>query len=169
MNQGRSRRPSSTKFLVLVAIAGAVVFSLYLGYLAWSNDSFPLQEKPFGDYASVTSSTFNGTEYAFHIHWLNGGYVPLYAQLTSAVSDSANTPVCDTGLSSIAGGQTVFMPFTIAPSSAELSSVNLSIAVRSVATGSEFTIVYSVASVAAQPGNIMPSGASCQQPAGGAM
>ncbi len=170
MSQGSRGSLSKAKVLVLVAIAGAVIFGVYLGYLAWSNDSFPVQEKPFGDYATVTSSTFNGTEYSFQIRWLSADYVPLYAQLTSPASDAANTPVCDTGLSSVAAGQSIFMPFAITPVSAELSNVDLSIAVRPVAVGGQpFTIVYSVPSVSAQPGNITPSNAACQQPPGAAM
>lgn len=155
------------KLVVVVAVVGAVVFGLYLGYLAWANDSFPAQERPFGDYAGVVSVNFNGTEFAFEVKWVNAGYLPLYAQLTSPATDAANTPVCGVGLSSIGSGQLVFMPFTISPPSATLTNVDLSIAVKSIATGSEFTIVYNVPSVSATNSPITPSNVSCQQPLGG--
>ncbi len=155
------------KVFVLAAVAGAVIFGVYLGYLAWSNDSFPAQQKPFGDYATVTSSTFNGTDYSFQVQWLSADYVPQYAQLTSLASDAANTPVCDTGLSSVVAGQSILMPFAITHPSAELSNVDLSIAVKPVAVGGQsFTIVYNVPSVSAHPGDIVPSDIACQQPAG---
>ena len=80
-----------TKALVVAAIVGAVVFGLYLGYLALSNDSFPVQEKPFADYAKVVNSSFNGTELAFRLQWLDAGYLPMYVQLTSPATDAANT------------------------------------------------------------------------------
>jgi hypothetical protein len=172
MTSDKGGRPTAqshstrAKVLVVAALVGALVFGLYLGYLAWANDSFPSQERPFGDYASVTSTFFNGTEFAFNLRWDNDSYLPLYAQLTSPATDSANTPVCDVGLSSVKSGQTIFMPFTIRPAAATLTNVDLSIAVRSVATGGEFTIVYSVASIKGTNVVITPSDISCQQPPG---
>jgi hypothetical protein len=167
LNQRAKGHPSWAKVLVIVAIAGAVTFGAYLGFLEWSYDSFPVQQKPFGDFAVVTSSDFNGTEYSFQLRWLSADYVPLYAQLTSPDSDAANTPVCDTGLTSVAARQSIFMPFTITPASAGLTNVDLSIAVEPVAAGGQdFTIVYSVPTVSAQPGDITPSNAACQQPPG---
>ena len=151
---------------MVVAILGAVAFGLYLGYLAWANDSFPAQTKPFSDYANVTSSSFNGTEFAFNVHWRNSSYLPMYAQLTSPDTDAANTPVCGIGYASVQTGQLIFMPFTISPPSATLSNVDLSIAVKSVATGGEFTIVYNVHLVKAGNSPIVPSNISCQQPLG---
>lgn len=159
-------RPSTTKVLVVVAIVGAIAFGLYVGYLAWANDSFPAQERPFGEYASVVSSSFNGTEFAFRVQWDNASYLPLYAQLTSPETDAANTPVCGIGMTSIKSGEVIFMPFTISPPSATLSNVDLSIAVKSVASGSEFTIVYNVAGISASNSPINPSNISCQQPIG---
>ena len=165
------RRPaassqSKAKLVVVVAIIGALVFGLYLGYLAWANDSFPAQQRPFGDYASVVSSQFNGTEFALSVRWANESYLPLYAQLTSSSTDAANTPVCGLGLSSVQSGQNIFMPFTISPASATLTNVDLSIAVKSMATGTEFTIVYSMPSVPGSNSPITPSNVSCQQPPG---
>lgn len=157
---------SAARLLVVVAIVGAVGFGIYLGYLAWTNDSFPAQVEPFADYASVTSSSFNGTEFAFHLQWNNATYVPMFAQLTSPATDAANTPVCSTGYSSVQAGDVIFMPFTISPESAALTNVDLSIAVKSLATGGEFTIVYNVASVSAGNSPITPSNISCQQPLG---
>ena len=151
---------------MVVAILGAVAFGLYLGYLAWANDSFPAQTKPFSDYANVTSSSFIGTEFAFNVQWRNSSYLPMYAQLTSPDTDAANTPVCGIGYTAVRPGQSIFMPFTISPPSATLSNVDLSIAVKSVATGGEFTIVYSVHLVKAGNSPIVPSNISCQQPLG---
>ena len=158
-----TRRPSKARILVVTAIVAAIIFGVYLGYLAWSNDSFPSQEMPFGDYANVASSSFNGTEFAFRIQWGNASYLPLYAQLTSPATDAANTPVCDLQLSAVARGQIIFMPFTISPPSATVNNVDLSIAVKSVVTGSEFTIVYNIASASANNSPITPSNVSCQE------
>lgn len=166
MTDTAQRRRSGAKLLVIAAIVGAVLFGIFLAYLAWSNDSFPVQKKPFGDYAKVTSSTFNGSEYAFQVQWFSADYLPYQAQLTSPASEAANTPVCGTGLTSVGAGQTLFMPFKITPTEAGLTSVDLSIAVKTLSTGSEFTIVYSVPSVSATAGNIVPSDISCQQPPG---
>jgi hypothetical protein len=157
---------SNGRLLVVVAIVGAAAFGLFLGYLAYTNDSFPAQQRPFGDYASVVYSSFNGTEFAFHVEWLNASYVPLYAQLTSQTTDAANTPVCSIGLSVVKSGQMVFMPFGISPASVTLSNVDLSIAVKSAINSTEFTIVYTVASVSASNGIITPSNLSCEEPAG---
>ena len=161
-----SRRVSTTRILVIAAVVGAVAFGLYLGYLAWANDSFPAQVMPFSDYATVTSSSFNGTEFAFSVRWNNASYLPMFAQLTSPATDAANTPVCSLGYSAVEAGQVIFMPFTISPASATLSNVDLSIAVKSIATGSEFTVVYNVAGVSATNTPIVPSDVSCQQPLG---
>jgi hypothetical protein len=160
--RGRSR----SRALVVTAIVGAAIFGLYVGYLAWTNDSFPAQQRPFDQYARVVSSSFNSTEFAFHVRWLNGSYLPLYAQLTSPASDSANTPVCETRLTTVTTNQTLFMPFTISPPAATLTNVDLSIAVQSLANGSQFTIVYNVVSATATSAVITPSNFSCQQPTG---
>jgi hypothetical protein len=156
---------STAKLVVVAAIVGAVAFGLFVGYLAYVNDSFPSQTRPFADYAQVESATFNGTEIAFRITWENSSALPLFAQLTSPSSDAANTPVCDVGLSSVSSGQSIFMPFAISPTSATLSNVHLSIAVRPLPTGSDFTIVYQLQSIAATGAIITPSNISCQQPA----
>jgi hypothetical protein len=157
---------STAKLLVIVAIAGAVAFGLLIGYLAYTTDSFPSQQRPFVNYANVTSSTFNGTEYAFHVQWLNGNYAPQYTQLTSPATDAANTPVCDLNLSGIKSGQTFFLPFTISPESAALSNVDLSIAVQSATNSTQFTITYNIPSVDASNTPITPSNITCQQPLG---
>jgi hypothetical protein len=160
------RGPSRSRVLVATALVGAAIFGLYVGYLAWTNDSFPAQERPFDQYASVVSSSFNGTEFAFQVRWLNGSYLPLYAQLTSPASDSANTPVCETRLTAVPTNHTLFMPFTISPPTATLTNVDLSIAVKSLATGGQFTIVYNIASTSATNAAIAPSNYSCSQPTG---
>ncbi|MDA4127350.1 MAG: hypothetical protein OK452_09165 [Thaumarchaeota archaeon] len=160
--RGRSR----SRALVITAVVGAAIFGLYVGYLALTNDSFPAQQRPFDQYARVVSSSFNGTEFAFQLRWLNGSYLPLYAQLTSPASDSANTPVCETQLTKVASNQTLFMPFTISPPSATLTNVDLSIAVQSLPNGGQFTIVYNFASTSATNAAISPSNYSCHQPTG---
>jgi hypothetical protein len=159
-------RRRTARLIVVAAIIAAIGFGVYLGYLALSNDSFPSQERPFGDYANLTSSSFNGTEFAFRIQWNNASFLPLYAQLTSPATDAANTPVCDLQLSAVAKGQTIFMPFTISPPSATVNNVDLAIAVKSVATGTEFTIVYNIPSASATNSPISPSNVSCRQPLG---
>jgi hypothetical protein len=157
---------SRAKLLVMVALVGAVAFGLFIGYLAYSSDSFPAQERPFADYAKVVHSSFNGTEFAFRVEWNSSSYVPLFTQLTSPATDAANTPVCDLEMSSIKSGQTIFLPFTISPASATLSNVDLAIAVQSAANGTQFTIVYSVPLVNATNAAITPSNITCQQPLG---
>lgn len=161
--QKRRRGLSAASILVIAAVLGAVAFGAYLGYLAWANDSFPSQVKPFSEYANVTS-VFNGTEYAFQVRWLNSSYLPMYAQLTSPDSDQANTPVCSTGLNSVKADQTVFMPFSIEQASATLTDVNLWIAVKNLTNGAEFSIIYNVPNVSANPGDIAPISESCYEP-----
>jgi hypothetical protein len=58
---------SRARLFVLAAIVAAVAFGLLIGYLAYTNDTFPAQERPFGDYANVVYSAFNGTEMAFRV------------------------------------------------------------------------------------------------------
>jgi hypothetical protein len=152
--------------LVLLALVGAVAFGLFIGYLAYSNDSFPAQERPFADYAKVVYSSFNGTEYAFRVEWNSSSYLPLFTQLTSPTTDAANTPVCDLKMSSVTSGQTIFLPFAISPASATLSSVALAIAVQSATNGTQFTIVYNVPLVNATNAAITPSNITCQEPLG---
>ena len=161
---GRGAAPTA-RLVVVVVLLGAAAFGLLIGYIAYANDSFPSQPKPFGDYAQVKSVAFNGTEIAFQVTWENGSALPLYAQLTSPTSDAGNTPVCDLGLSSVSSGDSIFMPFAISPTSATLSSVRLAIAVRQAAVGTEFTIIYFVQSVSAVNTPIVPSNVTCQQPA----
>jgi hypothetical protein len=155
---------STAKLLVLLALVGAVAFGLFIGYLAYSADSFPAQTRPFASYARVVYSSFNGTEYAFRVEWNNSNYVPLFTQLTSPATDAANTPVCDLKMSSIESGETIFLPFTISPASATLSNVDLAIAVQSATNSTQFTIIYNVPLVNATNALITPSNITCQQP-----
>jgi hypothetical protein len=150
----------------MIALVGAVAFGLFIGYLAYSSDSFPAQERPFAAYAKVVYSSFNGTEYAFRVQWNNSSYVPLFTQLTSPATDAANTPVCDLEVPSIENGQILFLPFTISPASAALSNVDLAIAVQSATNGTQFTIVYNVPLVNATNAAITPSNITCQEPLG---
>lgn len=147
-----------------MVLGGAVAFGLFLGYLAWANDSFPNQEGHFSQYAKVTSSSFNGTEFAFRVQWLSPDFTPLYAQLTSPSSDEANTIVCDVNSSASAGNQTIFMPFGLSGPSTSLSNVDLSIAVQSRVNGTRFTIDYAVSSINATQGDIQPQDISCSEP-----
>jgi hypothetical protein len=151
--------------VVVLAIVGSVVFGVYLGYLAWSQDSFPTATRPFGNYAVVTSDTFNGTEYAFSLTWENASALPVQAQLTSQSTDAANTPVCEVGLTSVTKGQNIFLPFTISPESPTLTSVSLNIDVQPTA-GGDFTIIYNVANITASNTPISPSNITCQEPLG---
>ena len=158
------RRPglSRTKAVVAIALVGALTFGVVLGYLVYENQSFPATQKPFGDYATVVSSTFNGTEVYFKVQWTgSGNFTPLYAQITSSV-DGANSPVCDIGLNSVSKGQTIDMPFAVAggPTSA-LSDVQLLVAVRANGNMSEFTIQYSSGAMQATGVDIMPSTFAC--------
>jgi hypothetical protein len=164
LDKGTAQKPSLAKVAVLGALTCAIAFGGYLGYLAWTNGSFPSQQKPFGDYASVASASFNGTEYAFTITWLSADYLPLKAQITSSASEIANSPVCWLGLTSVTPGQSIFMPFGVSSPSTSLTGVDLSIDVKSLATGAEFTIALHVDSVVAQPGDITPSEFVCSQP-----
>jgi len=157
---------STAKMLVIVALVGAVAFGILIGYLAYSSDSFPAQERPFADYAKVVYSSFNGTEYAFRIEWNSSNYVPLFTQLTSPATDAANTPVCDLGMPTISSGQTIFLPFTISPETASLSNVDLAIAVQSATNSTQFTIIYNVPLISASGVAITPSNITCQEPAG---
>ena len=158
-------RVSRGKAVVVAVVAAAAGFGILLGYLAWNNDSFPTRAGAFADYATVTGASFNGTEYAFTLSWRSAAFTPLYAQLNSPTSDTANTPVCDLKLSSSAANQTVFMPFGLGGLSTGLTGVDLRIAVQSAANGTQFTITYHVDSVSAAPGDIQPQGLSCSQPA----
>jgi len=155
---------STAKLLVVVALVGAAVFGLFLGYLAYSNDSFPAQTRPFATYARVVYSSFNGTEYAFRVEWNSSNYVPLFTQLTSPATDAANTPVCDLKMSSVMSGQILFLPFSISPASATLSNVDLAIAVQSATNSTQFTIIYNVPLVNATNAAITPSNITCQEP-----
>ena len=155
---------STAKLLVVIALVGAVAFGLFVGYLAYSSDSFPAQTRPFASYAKVVYSSFNGTEYAFRIEWNSSNYVPLFTQLTSPATDAANTPVCGLQMASVNSGQTIFLPFTISPESASLSNVNLAIAVQSATNSTQFTIIYNVPLVSATNAPITPSNITCQEP-----
>ncbi len=159
------KRPSWGKIFVVTALVGAVAFGGLLGYLAYVNDSFPSQTQPFGDYAVVSSAVFNGTEYAFNVTWLSGNYLPEYAQMWSSVSDVANSPICSLGLSSVASGQLIFMPFGISGASTAAASVYVSIAVKPTAGGASFTIQQEITNFTLQTGDISPSSYACTEQA----
>ncbi len=164
MKGAGARGPGRVKLIVVIGIAGAAAFGLFLSYLAYTVDSFPSHQKAFGDYATVLASEFNGTEFYFKLQWTSSGnYTPLFTQLTSPASDTANTPVCEIGLGPISKGRTLDLPFGLAAPRAALRNVDLSIAVRANSNMTEFTIVYHIDSVSAQPGTITPSNFVCSQ------
>lgn len=166
-NQGRDRL-SKTRLVVIAGILGAVAFGGLLAYIAWTQDTFPSQTRPFKDYATVVSTSFNGTEYAFRIKWLNSNFQPYSAQLT-ADQDAGNTVVCGFGSGQVASGQVIFMPFGLPAPAPALTNVHLYVAVRSAGGGGDFTIAYNVTSISAPnpPADIQPSNFVCEQPAGG--
>jgi len=164
MEKAKQRRPSLAKILVIAAFVGAVAFGGYLGYLAWTNDSFPSQQMPFNEFAKVTTVQFNGTEYAVTITWLSGDNLPLYVQITSSVSDAANSPTCQLGFATVTVGQSIFMPFGISGSSAAPTSVDLWIAVKPT-IGADFTIQQQISHYTSTIGDITPTRFACTEPA----
>jgi hypothetical protein len=153
----------SAKTIVVIMIVGAVAFGLLLGYLEYENQSMPSAEKPFGDYANVVSVAFNGTEVDFKVEWTaSGNYLPLSAQIASD-TDSANSPLCSLGMTSIAKGQTVDLPFTTAEPETALVDVQLFIAVQTNTNKTQFTIEYDHGQINASPGDITPSTYACTQ------
>lgn len=170
MKVGSPRGVSRAQGGLALVIVAAVAFSLYIGYLAWSGSSFPVKERPFGDYATVVSTQFNGTEIYYGVEWnTSSGFVPLYAQITSPQTDEANSPVCGLDLSAATRGQMLDLPFAITAPKQSLASVDLAIAVRQASNMTEFTIVYHIDQINAQPGKIVPSNFACSQPAGSSM
>jgi hypothetical protein len=161
------RRISAAKLLVIIAIVGAVVFASYIGYLAYVNESFPVEMRPFANYAVMASPPqFNGTEISFHVKWLNSDYVPVKAQITSDTTDAANSPTCFLDLQNVSAGQVIAMPFGLSSATPVATSVQLSIDVNMTATGHEFTIAYTVNSTSAAPGDVTPTNVSCFESAG---
>ena len=159
----RPRRRQWGKIAVIAAFAGAIAFGSYIGYLAWTNDTFPPKQLPFADYANVTSVEFNGSEYAVTISWLSSATLPLYVQITSSVSDAANSPVCDLNLRSVSQGQSIFLPFGVSGISNAPTSVNLWIAAQ-YGNGTEFTVQHTITNYTAFQGNIIPTEYACTEP-----
>ena len=170
MRFGESRAITRTGAVVAVVLVGATAFGLYLGYLAWTGSSFPTATEPFSDYATVLATQFNGTEIYYKIEWNStSGLLPLYAQIASPQTDEANSPVCALGLTAVAAGQTIDLPFGIAAPKQTLASVDLYIAVGPNAKTPRFTIDYHIDQISADPGKIVPSNYACTQPASSAM
>jgi len=166
----RSRGVSPVRVAVVLVICGAVVFSLYLAYIAWSTSSFPVQQQPFSDYATVVTTQFNGTELYYEVEWNStSNLLPLFAQITSPQTDEANSPVCGLGLTSVSQGQMLQLPFGIAAPKETLASVDLAIAVGTNPNSPQFTITYHIDSINANPGDIKTSNYACTQPAGSDM
>ncbi len=166
MRYRRSRGISRAGAVILVVILGATAFGLYLAFIAWTSSSFPTATKPFGEYASVVTTQFNGTELYYRVQWNStSGLLPLYAQIASPETDEANSPVCSLGLNSVTAGQMIDLPFGIAAPKQTLASVDLYIAVGASSNSPQFTIDYHIDQINAQPGNITPSNYACTQPA----
>lgn len=148
---------------MIVVLTGAVAFGLLLGYLEYENQSFPTREKPFSSYANVVSVVFNGTEIDFKVQWTtSGNFTPLYAQ-TASDTDAANSPRCDIGISSVAKGQMIDLPFATAQPESALSDVQLFVGVQANSNMTQFTIEYDHGQVNAVPGDITPSTYACYQ------
>jgi hypothetical protein len=161
------KRISTAKLLIVVVIVGAVIFGGYVGYLAFANESFPVEQRPFSDYATMASPPqFNGTEISFHVRWLNSDYIPVKAQINSDTTDAANSPACYLDLPSVSEGQVIAMPFGLSSATPVITNVQLSIDVSTVATGHDFTIVYTVNSTSAAQGDVTPTNVSCYESAG---
>jgi len=165
LDPAQPKRPPYGKILVLVALVGAAAFGGYLGYLAYSNDSFPSLQEPFDNYASITSAVFNGTEYAFTITWSSANYLPLYAQMTSTASDNANSPVCSLGLANVTAGESIFLPFGVSGGASIPVTIDLWIAVKPL-TGAEFTLQQQVSNFTTRAGDILPVQEACNEPPG---
>jgi len=152
--------------LVIAVMAVAVIFAAYIGYLAFANESFPVEQRPFGNYAAMASPPqFNGTEISFHVRWLNSDYIPVKAQINSDTTDAANSPTCYLDLTSVNASQVIAMPFGLSSATPVITNVQLSIDVSTVATGHDFTIVYTVNSTSAAQGDVTPTNISCQESA----
>lgn len=157
---------SKAKVLVIAVMAVAVIFAAYIGYLAFANESFPVEQRPFGNYAAMASPPqFNGTEISFHVRWLNSDYIPVKAQINSDTTDAANSPTCYLDLTSVNASQVIAMPFGLSSATPVITNVQLSIDVSTVATGHDFTIVYTVNSTSAAQGDVTPTNISCQESA----
>ena len=160
----KGRGPPLGKILVILVIVAAVVFGAYVGYLGFANQGFPVEERPFRDYATMVSPPqFNATEISFHVGWLNSSYIPVKAQITSDTTDAANSPACYFDLQTITAGQVIAMPFGLGSATATINNLRLSIDVRTLSTGHEFTIVYTVNSTSATNGDVSPTNVSCQE------
>lgn len=160
-----SNRLSRGKVAIILVIAAAVVFGTYIGYLGFANQSFPVEEKPFANYAAMASPPqFNGTEISFQVRWLNSDYVPVLAQISSNVTDTANSVACGTGLKNASAGEVIDMPFGLSSATITAVGVQLFIDVQPVVHGSsDFTIVYNIGSISASPGNVTPTSYACQE------
>lgn len=123
-----------------------------------------LQQKPFGDYASVVSTTFNGTELELSIKWLSSNFLPIYYQASSpATAVIAETRLCSFELESATSGQTIGLAFDLSRGSAELFNANLLIAVKQVGTSNEFYVAYSAGNMVASNAAIPPTAYHCQE------
>ncbi|MDG6941374.1 MAG: hypothetical protein JRN34_00400 [Nitrososphaerota archaeon] len=156
----------ASRLVVVAILIGAIAFGLVVGYLGYNSALFPTKQVPFGNYASVVSTSFNGTELAFNVRWNNASALPLKVQLTSTTSTQADSPVCVAGLSSVTSGQVIFFPFAVSPPSGTLVNVDFSIAVKDLATGNQFTIIYNLNTITADNATITPIGPICELPPG---
>ncbi len=163
MNPPKKKGYDAGRILIVASIGAAVVFGLYFGIMLWANDSFPQQTEPFANYATITSTAFNGTVYSFTMKWTSNDTIPLYAQLSWTDSDQESSLVCDFGVSAPPTSPVV-MPFGIDGVQATLTAIQLDIAVKTLSTGSEFTIVYNVNSVNATASGNLAQNYACTEP-----
>ncbi|MCL4355075.1 MAG: hypothetical protein JRN56_00695 [Nitrososphaerota archaeon] len=152
--------------VMLAVLFGSIFFGLLIGYFAYTSALFPPKQEPFGNYATVTSTSFNGTELAFNVRWNNASALPLKVQVTSTVSTEVDSPQCMAGLSSVTSGQMLFLPFAVSPPSGGLNNVYLSIAAKDLVTGNQFTIMYNLNNITASSSLITPIGPICELPPG---
>jgi hypothetical protein len=148
-----SKRPGRNygKLIVVGAVIAASAILLYVATTSLGSPSFPSEQKPFSEYATVMSSTFNGTEYNFQLQWrAAGNYTPLFAQMTST-SSYEDSAVCDVGISSISRGETLNLPFVLPENATTLSGVGL-------------TIQFQAGNATAISGDIAPSSYACFTP-----
>jgi hypothetical protein len=137
--------------VVAVIIVAALLFGLYYAYNLYQNLSFPATERPFANYATVTYSAFNGTEFYFMIQWnSSSGYAPLYTQLSS---DQNSSSVFE--MNQCPGGppDAYCLPFKVS-ATVQLTNVDLYVAAGRSGSQPQFTIDYHVDSITASPGPI---------------
>lgn len=125
--------------VVLILLVSVAVFAVYFNFFSFINNSFPSNIKPFQNYASVESYSFNGTLLKIVVNWKDTtNTVPIYTQF---VSDQYTSAVYNIDKQFYPNG-TLILPFPIAVKTDTLSNIQLLIAVKYLVNSTEFTIVY---------------------------